>query len=206
MSPFDNYTDNSSDFTKYEAWLGTIASSVIRRYNLCETRREDFTSAAKIGFVEAIYRFNSKKGDSFEKYAYRRVKGAIIDAVRTESHLSVAGYKKAKDLEEEKPVQNGGLGLLVKQVEYSEENYFNNEITETPETHLEKKQVRALLEEQLSVLTEEERQVIFDYYFNDKSLTEIGVEMAGESRSWASRIHLKALKTLKKLCTNLELR
>ena len=200
-----------TDYFQFENWLGVISKNVIKKYNLCLSKADDYRSAARVGLVEAMSRYNAEKGDCFEKYAYRRVKGAIIDAIRSDSLLSVAAYRHAKKLEESfscedsSVIPNGGHGLLAKKIEYSEEFLLKFDAEETPETHYARKELIGILKKQISSLSEEEKYVIFEHYFNEKSLAEIGLEFAGQSRSWASRVHLKALKRLKKLCLQLEI-
>ena len=46
---------------------------------VCE---EDLVSAGALGLVEAAHRFDESKGVKFETFAYRRVRGAIMDYLR----------------------------------------------------------------------------------------------------------------------------
>src|SRR5205823_11800104 len=57
-----------------------------------------------------------------------------------------------------------------------------------------KKRVRAAMEQ----LPEKERKLLEGYYFRGKTLEEAGAEI-GQSKSWASRLHARAVETLKKI-------
>lgn len=70
-------------------------------------------------------------------------------------------------------------------------------IESTEKDRFEEYENKELLNELLSVLSLKEREVIEDYYFNDKKQHIIAKEL-GISRSYASRIIIKALKKMKK--------
>ncbi|HZH04871.1 MAG TPA: sigma-70 family RNA polymerase sigma factor, partial [Myxococcaceae bacterium] len=57
-----------------------------------------------------------------------------------------------------------------------------------------KKRVRAAID----TLPEKERKLLQGYYFNAKTLEEAGAEI-GQSKSWASRLHARAVDKLKEL-------
>jgi RNA polymerase sigma factor for flagellar operon FliA len=57
-----------------------------------------------------------------------------------------------------------------------------------------KRRVRAAIEK----LPEKERKLLQGYYFQNKTLEEAGAEI-GQSKSWASRLHARAVETLKQL-------
>src|SRR5205823_11819145 len=57
-----------------------------------------------------------------------------------------------------------------------------------------KKRVRAAMEQ----LPEKERKLLEGYYFRGKTLEEAGAEI-GQSKSWASRLHARAIEELKRI-------
>ncbi len=61
--------------------------------------KEDLISAGTIGLLEAIEKFSSQKGVSFETYALYRIKGAILDELRSMNWASRTTHEKARDLE-----------------------------------------------------------------------------------------------------------
>ena len=60
---------------------------------------EDILSYGTIGLIEALDRFDSSKGVKFETYAISRIRGAIIDALRSLDRLPRSVRQKAKRLE-----------------------------------------------------------------------------------------------------------
>ena len=60
---------------------------------------EDILSYGTIGLIEALDRFDDSKGVKFETYAISRIRGAIIDALRSLDRLPRSVRQKAKKLE-----------------------------------------------------------------------------------------------------------
>src|SRR3990172_1121826 len=61
---------------------------------------EDILSYGTIGLIEALDRFDDTKGVKFETYAISRIRGAIIDALRSLDRLPRSVRQKAKRLEQ----------------------------------------------------------------------------------------------------------
>lgn len=60
---------------------------------------EDILSYGTIGLIEAVERFDASKGVKFETYAISRVRGAIIDALRSLDRLPRSVRQKAREAE-----------------------------------------------------------------------------------------------------------
>ncbi len=60
---------------------------------------EDILSYGTIGLIEAVERFDPSKGVKFETYAISRVRGAIIDALRSLDRLPRSVRQKAREAE-----------------------------------------------------------------------------------------------------------
>ena len=61
---------------------------------------EDILSYGTIGLIEAFDRFDGSKGVKFETYAISRIRGAIIDALRSLDRLPRSVRQKAKRLDQ----------------------------------------------------------------------------------------------------------
>lgn len=93
---------------------------------------EDILSYGTIGLIEAFDRFDGSKGVKFETYAISRIRGAIIDALRSLDRLPRSVRQKAKRLDQvtlELTVANGrepteaemaeGMGLSLDQYHHA---------------------------------------------------------------------------------------
>lgn len=61
---------------------------------------EDILSFGTIGLIEAVERFDPTKGVKFETYAISRIRGAIIDALRSLDRLPRSVRQKAREANE----------------------------------------------------------------------------------------------------------
>lgn len=217
--------------SKYRRFAENCAAHIMRRLNLPAELHSELVSAAYLGLVEASQKYNPKKKAEFKSYAYLRIRGAIIDTVRDTSELSTQAYQYLKALEvaqelkqyelhEERAhpkVEPNEIEKLAKMFNYAskgalafrliyedreEEIADNYVITKNPEELLEEKRIGILLKQLIQKLPAEERKIIRDYYFHDKSFVEIAAQGEGSSKSWISRLHARALDRLHKAYLN----
>jgi RNA polymerase sigma factor for flagellar operon FliA len=180
---------------------------------------EDLRGWGQQGLLEARQRFDPSRGVRFSTFAYYRVRGAMLDGVRRQGWIRRSAYAKLKTLEAadalseqqgETLAQGPAPGVaarasalddilakvsaayLLSAVGQEEE-----EVRDTPETMLEREQDRSAVKASLSGLPERERALLESVYFGGATIEEAGARM-GLSKSWASRMHAKALERLKK--------
>src|ERR671939_665931 len=60
---------------------------------------EDIVGYGTVGLIQAVDRFDPSVGVKFETYAIRRIKGAIIDAIRSLQQLSRDAARRRRDLD-----------------------------------------------------------------------------------------------------------
>jgi RNA polymerase sigma factor for flagellar operon FliA len=68
--------------------------------------------------------------------------------------------------------------------------------TPAPQMRMESNERDVAIEEALKTLPEKERRLLQLYYFEDRSLEEVG-KIMGLSKSWSSRLHARAIDLLK---------
>jgi RNA polymerase sigma factor for flagellar operon FliA len=61
---------------------------------------DDVVAAGTIGLLHAVDRYNPDQGVRFETYALQRIRGAIIDAIRSLSPVSRTGLRRLRVLED----------------------------------------------------------------------------------------------------------
>jgi RNA polymerase sigma factor for flagellar operon FliA len=61
---------------------------------------DDVFAAGMIGLLQAVDRYNAEQGVRFETYALQRIRGAIIDAIRSISPVSRTSLRRGRQLEE----------------------------------------------------------------------------------------------------------
>jgi RNA polymerase sigma factor for flagellar operon FliA len=73
---------------------------------------EDIISYGTVGLIQAVDRYDPSVGVKFETYAIRRIKGAIIDAIRSLQQLSRDAARRARDLDRAYDDLTQSLGRL----------------------------------------------------------------------------------------------
>lgn len=82
---------------------------------------DDVLSAGTVGLLHAIDRFDPEQGVRFETYALQRIRGAIIDTIRSLSPLSRGAGRRARLLDETTAVLAQQLGRAPTQEELARE-------------------------------------------------------------------------------------
>jgi RNA polymerase sigma factor for flagellar operon FliA len=180
-------------------------------------------AAGYLGLVEAAEKFDTKRGNEFSSYAFLRIRGSIVDAIRKNSEITGRAYKTAKALmaaysmrssSEEDPAVNrlttkkglsqvldfAAKSSLIFRLSLGEAQDETGEITSpapNPEEKLLTEQNQKLLRSIIASLPEKERFIIEQYYFKDLTFEEIGRLSGSYGKSWTSRIHARAINMIR---------
>ncbi len=180
---------------------------------------EDLEAAGFRGLVEAHHRYDPARGTQLSTFAYYRVRGAILDEVRRMAHLPRRLHARlkaaqvadgfAEDIAERRK-QSGGTSAADAQRDLREyaklfASSFATDAVATgdeptddgsPEEQLLRQERRALLIERIDALPSRERTLIRGVYFEDREMQAVAADL-GVSKSWASRLHARALSLLR---------
>ncbi|WP_447643709.1 sigma-70 family RNA polymerase sigma factor [Nocardioides zeae] len=85
--------------TSHVALVGHIVRETMTRVP-SHVSRDDLTSAGLTALVQAAQSFDKDRGVPFTRYAARRVRGAILDELRSVDWASRSVRRRARDLEE----------------------------------------------------------------------------------------------------------
>lgn len=96
--------------------------------------QEDLESSGVFGLVEAVQKFDPDMGIEFEAYAYRRIRGSMIDEIRKANWMPRSTWQKLQDLKsvrERLKTEGGnteenaaaGLGISIKELRKLESQY-----------------------------------------------------------------------------------
>lgn len=208
---------------QYMPYAASIASRVCQSLS-CAVDYEDVLCNARLGLLEAAKRFDEAQDVDFKTFAFYRIKGAIYDGLRRSGWLPRTLYAKIKFEEaaneymKQRSLSGGGSFLM----KGNAQEFDDNAITETVnslasiyiisldasddidvedqntsniEQRTEFMQVRKHMRDAIGTLPEKEKQLIMMYYFQNRTLEEIG-EKLELSKSWTSRLHVRALSLL----------
>jgi RNA polymerase sigma factor for flagellar operon FliA len=181
------------------------------------------------GLLEAAARFDPKAGATFSTFAYYRIRGAMFDGMRTMGWYSRGDYARFRAEErateylaaaaeqeaalrqaagaEPRPDQSGTLeelaGLLsgvaaVHITSLEAEREQADERAKPPDQAVQDAESGRRVRAALAALPAKERRLLELYYFGDLNLEAAGKKL-GLSKSWASRLHARAVDHLREL-------
>jgi RNA polymerase sigma factor for flagellar operon FliA len=202
---------------QYMPYAASIAGRVCQTLSSA-VDYEDVLCNARLGLLEAAKRYDEAENVDFRTFAYYRIKGAIYDGLRRSGWLPRTLYAKLKFEEAANEYLQHKSTSAVKSVDFNAED----EATETVNTlasiyiisldasddidiaddnnvDVEQKsefaEVRHYMRDAIGTLPEKEKQLVKMYYFQNKTLEEIGDKL-NLSKSWTSRLHARALSLL----------
>lgn len=173
-----------------------------------------------LGLMDAIQKFDSSKGVKFEGYAITRIRGSIIDGVRSrddtprsvrakESRVNFAVESLSQKMKRDPTYEEiqDFTGLTVSEIgeclrpayvpDYDMDTVkeISDKTTQDPEDLIEIDTLRSLLVNTFAKLGHRE-QILFALYYNHGlPLSDIGI-IFGITEARASQIHIKAIRDL----------
>jgi RNA polymerase sigma factor for flagellar operon FliA len=216
-------TETATDdaFAKqHEPFVRSIATRVRNELDLnCD--QEDLVAWGFQGLLEARQRYDANRNVQFNTFAYYRVRGAVIDGVRKMAYLSrrahqIRKFAEAADdlLEQEAETRAASpearadvaqtvqaiddvLGRLTASFVIASVGQDQASAPELQDESLIRAETSVRVREAVAKLPEREAKVVRELYFEGRLLDDIAKDL-GVSKSWASRIHTKALRVLKR--------
>lgn len=190
--------------------------------------RDDLMSAGMVGLAQAARNYDESRGVPFHRYAATRIKGALLDELRTHDWASRPVRAKARqmDVTSEKLVAKLGRTPTPEElaeamgVQKSTIDGLNQDLHRAtvlnyeamiqsgesdsvllvddhdPEGDLLDRERNAYLVDAVKALPERLRIVVLGYFFEDRSMQEIGSEL-GVSESRVSQLRAEALDLLR---------
>jgi RNA polymerase sigma factor for flagellar operon FliA len=187
---------------------------------------DDLVGYGHKGLIEAAERFDSKQGVTFTTFAYYRIRGAMLDGMRTMGWYSRADYAryraeeraqeylqntaeregaakeagadpnpdKAETLASIAEILSSVATVHITSIEAASK--VADDRLPAPDAGLETGQLGVRVREAVASLPEKERRLMEMYYFEEKNLEEAGAAL-GLSKSWACRLHARAVNLLK---------
>lgn len=179
--------------------------------------RDELTSAGLAGLVEAATRFDGSRGVHFKTFAYYRVRGAVFDFLRKAA--AIDPYHRAKlsalsavddtvesQLEGRARTVSAGPAdaatELASVLDVAAVGFTVGECAaalhseagadDDPQQGAQRKEQAGLVRGALGKLPERERFMLESVYFQGSTIEDAGKSL-GLSKSWASRLHARAL-------------
>jgi RNA polymerase sigma factor for flagellar operon FliA len=179
------------------------------------------------GLIEAASKFDPKQGTAFGTFAYYRIRGAIFDGMRTmgwysrvdyarfraeeraNDYMAAVAERDAADKAANPAATVQGKSEVLADIAEALSGVATVHITsieaardapddrfQAPDQAALEAEGRARVRAALATLPDKERQLMELYYFADMKLEEAGKKL-GLSKSWASRLHARAVNHLR---------
>ena len=181
---------------------------------------DDLVSDGVLGLMDAIERFEPARGLSFQTFAVPRIRGAIIDGMRSMDFVPRSVRDKLRAVHRAQVVLEERLGRVPEDTEVAREvgipvqqlrdlsrqansNHANlddfdlaDELSGAAEHTVEQGDTNASLMRVVDQLAERDQVIIALYYFEGLTLAEIG-QVLGVTESRVSQVHRRATTTLR---------
>lgn len=205
----------------------SVASKIARSLSR-DIDIDDVISNGRLGLLEAAKRYDAKFGVDFKTYAYYRIKGAIFDGLRKTGWIPRSLYSKIKFEQAANEYLQNNPGLSDQKSEFLRKELAglgdsvnslasvyvmsldsvddleleDHQASKDIEHRAEFQKIREKVCDAIESLPDKERKLIKMYYFQNKTMEEIG-EQLNLSKSWTSRLHVRGLELLYKKVTAL---
>lgn len=186
---------------------------------------EDLVSYGQIGLAEAARDFNPGLGNQFSTFAYYRIRGAMCDGLCKLMWFSRTAYQRMRyqqladevvqedasnPREDETDGAEGNTKWLTRMSTSLTLVYLASQMGDEddsgtwsvtddsaprPDASLENGETRSLVRQLISTLPDDSKSLLWSTYFEGLTLQEAGARL-GLSKSWASRLHARALEQL----------
>jgi len=170
----DFVIDTASLTELYGGWIKRMALLLKARMPWAEL--DELLQWGAIGMMEAMQRFDSSHGVSFQAFASRRIRGAMIDGLRREG-----SRRRGEIVFEAEDVEHAAVA--------------NGTSPEDPLVLLTASDNRSMLVAALKTLPRLEYQVLALHFYDDMNNREIAA-ILDVSEGYASRIRKRALESL----------
>jgi len=166
-----------------------LARNLSRRVRLVDTPladADDLASAAFLGLIDAVDRFEPGRGVPFEAYASLRIRGAIIDELRRidERGRSASAAAQPRTISLDGLVEDEWRQFLATPDDGVDQKFENEDLC-------------GRVEGALSTLPPRQREVLARYYAEALTLREAGKRM-GISEARACQLHGRAIFNLRR--------
>jgi len=158
-------------------------------------QRDDLVGAGMYGLVDALRRKPGRRGPGFQRYVFIRVRGAIVDELRTHDWLSRSARTRVAGQRENGPAC---LSAVVPFDDLSKDvrNSFADPRALSPLAAVEREHQRQALAAAVGLLVERDRLILNLFYFQGVQLKEIAAQL-GVSKPRVSQLHSRAIARLR---------
>jgi RNA polymerase sigma factor for flagellar operon FliA len=192
-SPSLPTTPTREELTLYMPLVHQVVARVLRKLPP-NVLRDDLAAAGAFGLIDAL-RKSVDRGPAFDWYARIRIRGAVVDELRTQDWLT----RRARTRATKAQAQGVGCGASVvgfDDLPESQAQAFVDESAASPQEQVEQRMDRAALERAVGLLPEREANIVSWHYFEGVQFKAIAARL-GVSEPRVSQLHARAMGRLR---------
>ena len=178
--------------TKYSPMIKYVANRIAMRLPP-HVEVDDLISVGVLGLMDAITKYDPTRGAKFKTYAEFRVRGAILDELRSMDWVPRSVRQKASNVD---AVVKKLEGKLRRKPEDEEALSQLKDIAPSPAEVAEQNELKTLIQQQLAGMDVAQREIVLLRDFHDLSYAEIAEVMEIRAGTVMSRLH-RARKELR---------
>ena len=177
-----------------------LATAMARRMRVptnALTGRDDLESAALVGLIDAVDRYDPKRGVPFEGYAGLRIRGAVLDELRRVDDHTRDQRRRARTVADDTDPEIGAFRVTLSLdllLESGDRDWAAEDLTDD---RYESQDLRGRVESALRCLPPRQRELLARYYGDALTLRQSAVRM-GISEARACQLHGRAILNLRR--------
>jgi len=181
------------ELTSFMPLVHQVVARMLRRLPP-NVLRDDLVAAGSYGLVDAL-RKSTDRGPAFEWYARVRIRGAVVDELRSQDWLTRRARTRTTQANAD---GTAGATSVVgfDDLPDSQSQAFADESIATPDEQVAMRMQRAALEKAVATLPEREASIVSWHYFDDVPFKIIASRL-GVSEPRISQLHSRAMQLLK---------
>ncbi len=161
--------------------------------------RDDLIAAGTFGLIDSLRKNGEDRGPTFEWYARIRIRGAILDDLRTQDWLTRRARTKATAMNAD--ATGAARAAVIGFDDLPERGRalsLSDEEAGSPFDQVDARMTKAALEKAVAQLPERERRIVSLHYFQGVQFKAIAKEL-GVSEPRISQLHARAMTQLRAL-------
>jgi RNA polymerase sigma factor for flagellar operon FliA len=170
-----------------------VAKKIARR-TPASVSLDELVSAGTLGLVQAMQRKDAAREDRFVAYAIMRIRGAILDELRSLDSLTRAERARVRRGEATASTST----ISIEDASPHGADGFANEDVVSMDAALERRDQVRRLKQAIAALPARERQILFMHQVDGRTLKDIGGEL-GVSEGRICQLHTRAMARLREM-------
>jgi RNA polymerase sigma factor for flagellar operon FliA len=189
----DESTPTRAELDLYMPLVDQVVTRVLRRLPP-NVLREDLRAAGAFGLVGAL-RKSIDRGPAFEWYARVRIRGAVMDELRTQDWLTRKARARVSRARAEGAEGSAAI-VRFDDLSGAQAGAFADESVATPEEQVGRRMDRRVLERAVGHLPKREGNIVAWHYFDDVPFNAIATRLC-VSAPRVSQLHAHAMSLLR---------